>query len=77
MISTKSQFHQVPQFNSCSAHQEPKIIAIKIKYIEFIIINNIFLKKNKKLLIINGFLLDVDIYLNIESHNLKKYKINK
>ena len=26
--STKSQLHQPPQDNSCSAHQQPKIIAV-------------------------------------------------
>lgn len=30
-ISTKSQLHHPPQESSCSAHQHPNIIAVKIK----------------------------------------------
>ena len=29
IISIKSQLHQQPQFNSCSAHHEPRTIDIK------------------------------------------------
>lgn len=39
IISIKSQLHQPPQFNSCSAHQDPRSIERFIK-------NNTLIKKN-------------------------------
>lgn len=39
IISIKSQLHQPPQFNSCSAHQDPKSIEKLMK-------NNTLIKKN-------------------------------